>query len=200
MDYQGWNRHFSQIVRKVSFRELFDAFKSATQTTLQAKKLKCVDPALRVFGTGPVGSEEWYGQVQPELRTIGLHSAANAIKNADRLEIDGLASAIRVAATKARDGTATRDDLTGSTITMTSLGKLGGIVSTPVINAPELSIIGVNKAVHRPMVIDGRVEIRLMMNLSSSFDHRFIDGFDAASMIQVIKSLLEEPALLFIPA
>ena len=122
------------------------------------------------------------------------------IKNADRLEIDGLASAISVAATKARDGTATRDDLTGSTITITSLGKLGGIVSTPVINAPELGIIGVNKAVHRPMVIDGRVEIRLMMNLSSSFDHRFIDGFDAASMIQVIKSLLEEPALLFIPA
>jgi 2-oxoisovalerate dehydrogenase E2 component (dihydrolipoyl transacylase) len=122
------------------------------------------------------------------------------IKNADQLEIDGLASAISAAATKARDGTATRDDLTGSTITMTSLGKLGGIVSTPVINAPELAIIGVNKAVHRPMVIDGRVEIRLMMNLSSSFDHRFIDGFDAASMIQVIKSLLEEPALLFIPA
>jgi len=122
------------------------------------------------------------------------------IKNAHRLDIDGLASAISIAATKARDGTATRDDLTGSTITMTSLGKLGGIVSTPVINAPELGIIGVNKAVHRPMVIDGRIEVRLMMNLSSSFDHRFIDGFDAASMIQVIKSLLEEPALLFIPA
>lgn len=122
------------------------------------------------------------------------------IRHADRLEIDALASAITVAATKARDGTATRDDLTGSTITLTSLGKLGGIVSTPVINAPELGIIGVNKAVHRPMVIEGRVEVRLMMNLSSSFDHRFIDGFDAASMIQVIKSLLETPALLFIPA
>ncbi len=119
------------------------------------------------------------------------------IRNADRLQIDGLAAAINLAATKARDGTATRDDLTGSTITLTSLGKLGGIASTPVINAPELGIIGVNKAVHRPMVIDGRVEIRLMMNLSSSFDHRFIDGFDAASMIQVIKSLLEEPALMF---
>ena len=122
------------------------------------------------------------------------------IRNADRLQIDGLAAAINLAATKARDGTATRDDLTGSTITLTSLGKLGGIASTPVINAPELGIIGVNKAVHRPVVIDGRIEIRLMMNLSSSFDHRFIDGFDAASMIQVIKSLLEEPALLFIPA
>ncbi len=122
------------------------------------------------------------------------------VKNADRLAVDALAASITLAATKARDGTATRDDLMGSTITLTSLGKLGGIVSTPVINAPEMSIIGVNKAVQRPMVIDGRVEIRLMMNLSSSFDHRFIDGFDAASMIQVIKSLLEEPAMLFVPA
>lgn len=122
------------------------------------------------------------------------------IRNADRLEIDALAAAINLAATKARDGIATRDDLTGSTITLSSLAKLGGIVSTLVINAPEFGIIGGNKAVHRLMVIDGQVEIRLMMNLSSSFDHRFIDGFDPASMIQVIKSLLEKPALMFIPA
>jgi len=122
------------------------------------------------------------------------------VRNAERFGIDALGAGINLAAGKARDGSATREDLTGSTITLTSLGKLGGIASTPVINAPEMGIIGVNKAVLRPMVIDGRVEIRLMMNLSSSFDHRFIDGFDAASMIQVMKTLLEEPALLFVPA
>ncbi len=119
------------------------------------------------------------------------------IHNAERFGIDALAAAINLAAGKARDGSATREDLTGSTITLTSLGKLGGIASTPVINAPEMGIIGVNKAVLRPMVIDNRIEVRLMMNLSSSFDHRFIDGFDAASMIQLMKTLLEEPALLF---
>lgn len=121
------------------------------------------------------------------------------VHRADRLDLKTLAAAINTAADKARNGTATRQDLTGSTITLTSLGKLGGIVSTPVINAPEMGIIGVNKAVQRPMVIDGRIEIRLMMNLSSSFDHRFVDGFDAASMIQAMKGLLEEPALLFVP-
>ena len=71
---------------------------------------------------------------------------------------------------------------------------MGGIVTTPVINAPEVSIIGVNKAVERPVVIDGRVEVRRMMNLSSSFDHRFVDGYDAAAMVQGIKELLEYPA------
>lgn len=120
------------------------------------------------------------------------------VHHANRLDLPRLAQAINTAADKARNGTATRQELSGSTITLTSLGKLGGIASTPVINAPEMGIIGVNKAVERPMVVGGRVEIRLMMNLSSSFDHRFVDGFDAASMIQVMKQMLEEPALLFI--
>jgi len=78
------------------------------------------------------------------------------------------------------------------------LGKLGGIVSTPVINQPEVAIIGVNKAVQRPVIVDGQVTARLMMNLSSSFDHRFVDGYDAAAMIQRMKELLEHPATLFI--
>ena len=86
-----------------------------------------------------------------------------------------------------------REELTGSTITVTSLGKLGGIASTPIINAPEVAIIGVNKAVERPVVIDGAIAMRLMMNLSSSFDHRFVDGFDAAAMIQALKEMLEHP-------
>ena len=86
----------------------------------------------------------------------------------------------------------------GSTITVTSLGKLGGIASTPVINAPEVAIVGVNKAVQRPVVFEGAIAIRRVMNLSSSFDHRFVDGFDAAAMIQALKERLEHPATIFI--
>ncbi len=87
----------------------------------------------------------------------------------------------------------------GSTITVTSLGKLGGIASTPIINAPEVAIIGLNKAVERPVVHQGAVAVRRIMNLSSSFDHRFVDGYDAAAMIQALKELLEHPATIFIP-
>ena len=82
---------------------------------------------------------------------------------------------------------------------MTSLGKLGGIVSTPIINYPEVAIIGVNRAVDRPVVQNGQVTVRRMMNLSSSFDHRFVDGYDAAAMIQALKELLEQPAMIFMP-
>jgi 2-oxoisovalerate dehydrogenase E2 component (dihydrolipoyl transacylase) len=120
------------------------------------------------------------------------------LRHAETLPLDGLAAEIRRIAEAARSNKATRSELSGSTITITSLGKLGGIVSTPVINAPEVAIIGVNRAVERPMVIDGQVELRLMMNLSSSFDHRFVDGYDAAAMIQRIRELLEHPATIFI--
>jgi len=86
--------------------------------------------------------------------------------------------------------------LTGSTITITSLGALGGIVTTPVINRPEVAIIGPNAIVERPMVQGGTIAVRRMMNLSSSFDHRVVDGYDAAQFIQRIKALLEHPATL----
>ena len=85
-----------------------------------------------------------------------------------------------------------------STITLTSLGALGGIVSTPVVNTPEVAIVGVNRMVERPMVIDGQIVIRKMMNLSSSFDHRVVDGMDAALFIQAVRGLLEQPACLFV--
>ncbi|MGD0564297.1 MAG: dihydrolipoamide acetyltransferase family protein [Roseiarcus sp.] len=98
----------------------------------------------------------------------------------------------------AREGNATRDELTGSTITLTSLGALGGISATPIINHPEVAIIGPNKAVNRPMALDGQIAIRTMMNLSSSFDHRIVDGYDAARFIQGLKHLIERPALLFL--
>ncbi len=98
----------------------------------------------------------------------------------------------------ARSGTATRDELTGSTITISSLGALGGIVSTPVINHPEVAIVGVNKMATRPVWDGTQFVPRKMMNLSSSFDHRVIDGWDAATFVQRLKTLLETPALIFV--
>ncbi len=121
------------------------------------------------------------------------------VRHAEALSVWQLATEIRRVAERARSNRATRDELVGSTITVTSLGKLGGIASTPVINAPEVAIIGLNKAVERPMVHSGAVVVRRIMNLSSSFDHRFVDGYDAAAMIQALKELLEHPATIFLP-
>ncbi len=115
------------------------------------------------------------------------------VHHAEAMSLPELAQAIGMAAEAARDGTASKAQLTGSTITVTSLGKLGGIASTPVINQPQVSIIGVNRAVDRPMVVNGGIHIRRMMNLSASFDHRFVDGYDAAAFIQAIKEMLENP-------
>jgi 2-oxoisovalerate dehydrogenase E2 component (dihydrolipoyl transacylase) len=120
------------------------------------------------------------------------------VRHAEALSFSELAAQIRRVAQAAREGTASRNELGGSTITITSLGKLGGIVSTPIINAPEVGIIGVNKAVERPVVQHGQITVRLMMNLSSSFDHRFIDGYDAAEIVQALKEMLEQPATIFI--
>ena len=120
------------------------------------------------------------------------------VRHAEARGVRELADEIRRMADAARDGSITRDELTGSTITISSLGAMGGIVSTPVINSPEVAIVGVNKVVVRPVYIDGDFQPRQIMNLSSSFDHRIIDGWDAAVFIQKIKSLLEHPALLFV--
>jgi len=119
------------------------------------------------------------------------------VKNSQSRSLQDLAGEIRRVSSAARENTATREELIGSTITITSLGKVGGIVTTPIINLPEVAIIGVNKAVERPVVIDGKIVIRTMMNLSSSFDHRFVDGYDAAMMIQQVKDMLEQPATMF---
>ncbi len=121
------------------------------------------------------------------------------VRNAQRLELRALAAEIGRVTSAARDRSARREELSGSTITVTSLGKLGGIASTPIINLPEVAIIGVNRAVLRPMIVDGQVQSRLMMNLSSSFDHRFVDGADAAGLIQAMRELLEQPATIFMP-
>ena len=119
------------------------------------------------------------------------------VRNAHQLAFRELAAAIAEAAQGARDGRLPPQRLAGSSVTVSSLGKLGGVVSTPIINHPEVAVIGVNKAMQRPVVVDGQVVVRMLMNLSSSFDHRFIDGQDAAAMIQAVKASLEHPATLF---
>jgi 2-oxoisovalerate dehydrogenase E2 component (dihydrolipoyl transacylase) len=120
------------------------------------------------------------------------------VRHAEARSLWNSAAEIARLATAARNGKASRDELSGSTITLTSLGALGGIVSTPVLNLPEVAIVGVNKIAERPMVIKGQIVIRKMMNLSSSFDHRVVDGMDAALFIQAIRGLLEQPATLFV--
>ncbi len=119
------------------------------------------------------------------------------VRHCEGLGIWGLAAEIGRVTTAARDGSATRGELTGSTITITSLGALGGVATTPIINPPEVAIIGVNKIETRPVWRDASFQPRQVMNLSSSFDHRMVDGWDAATFVAAIKRLLETPALLF---
>ena len=120
------------------------------------------------------------------------------VRHAETMDLWAAAAAVTRLADAARSGKAASEDLSGSTITLTSLGALGGIATTPVINHPEVAIIGPNKIVERPVVRQGQVVVRKMMNLSSSFDHRVVDGYDAASFIQHVKGLLEHPATLFL--
>ena len=120
------------------------------------------------------------------------------VRHAEARDIWSCAAEVSRLSAAVRSNSVGKDELSASTITITSLGALGGIVTTPVINHPEVAIIGVNKLVERPAVKNGQIVIRKMMNLSSSFDHRVVDGFDAAQFIQRVKGLLEHPAALFI--
>ncbi|WDF74596.1 dihydrolipoamide acetyltransferase family protein [Novosphingobium sp. KACC 22771] len=119
------------------------------------------------------------------------------IRHAETLDIRACARELARVSNAARDGTIGREALSGSTITVTSLGPLGGIATTPIINHPEVAIIGPNRIVERPVVQGPFVAMRKIMNLSSSFDHRIVDGHDAARFIQAIRRMLEHPALLF---
>jgi 2-oxoisovalerate dehydrogenase E2 component (dihydrolipoyl transacylase) len=119
------------------------------------------------------------------------------VKHAEARDVWDSALEVARVASAARDNKASKDELTGSTITITSLGVLGGLVTTPVINHPEVAIIGPNAILDRPVVRDGQIVVRKMMNLSSSFDHRVVDGYDAAEFIQRVKAMLEHPATLF---
>ena len=120
------------------------------------------------------------------------------VRHAEARDLWSCAAELARLAEAARGGAAKREELAGSTLTITSLGPLGGIVTTPVINYPEVAIVGVNRVVERPVIRDGAVVPRLMMNLSSSFDHRIVDGLRAASFVQSLRGYLEDPATLFI--
>ncbi len=120
------------------------------------------------------------------------------IRHAEEKDVWQLAAEVARLSEAARSGKANREELSGSTITVTSLGALGGIAATPIINPPEVGIIGVNRMAERPMVRNGAIVIRKMMNLSSSFDHRIVDGYEAAAFIKSIKNCLEAPAILIV--
>jgi 2-oxoisovalerate dehydrogenase E2 component (dihydrolipoyl transacylase) len=140
---------------------------------------------------------------QSEAVHLGIATQTSAglmvpvIRHAEALDVWALAQEIGRLSKAARDGSATREEMSGATITITSLGTLGGVTSTPIVNHPEVAIIGPNKLVERPTVQGSFVTVRKMMNLSSSFDHRIVDGYDAALFVQRLKRLLEHPALIF---
>jgi pyruvate dehydrogenase E2 component (dihydrolipoamide acetyltransferase) len=119
------------------------------------------------------------------------------VRDADRRSIFDIAAELDRLARAVQDGSATRNDLTGSTFTISSLGKLGGVMATPIINFPEVAIIGVHEMKQRPAVVDGEIAIRWLMNLSISVDHRLADGWDGAMLVQDVKSMLEDPTLMF---
>ena len=122
------------------------------------------------------------------------------LRDAQAMDVPQLAAELERLSTRARAGVASLEELRGSTITVSSLGALGGIASTPIVNHPEVAIVGVNKIQVRPVWVDGAVVPRRVMHLSSSFDHRVVDGWHAARFVQRIRELLETPALLFTAA
>ncbi|PLW83066.1 branched-chain alpha-keto acid dehydrogenase subunit E2 [Kineobactrum sediminis] len=122
------------------------------------------------------------------------------VRHVEALDLWQAAGELARQTAAAREQRSAAADLQGSTITITSLGAIGGIATTPVINAPETTILGINKLQQRPMVRQGNIEVRSMMNLSASFDHRVVDGYDGAQLIQALKQLLEQPAAIFVPS
>ena len=206
--------HFSyveevDITQLQSLREQLNASARPTDTSLSYLPF-IVAALLRALQRFPQCNVHYDAARETLLRHRAVHVGiatqtaeglkVPVVRNAQRLELRALATEIARVTGAARDRSARREELSGSTITVTSLGKLGGIASTPIINLPEVAIIGVNRAVLRPMIVAGEVQSRLMMNLSSSFDHRFVDGADAAGLIQAIRELLEQPATIFMPA
>lgn len=123
--------------------------------------------------------------------------AVTVVRDCDKRSIFEIAAELERLSAAVRDGKASREDLTGSTFTITSLGKLGGVLATPIINFPEVGILGVHELKERPAVVDGEICIRWLMNMSISLDHRLVDGWDGAMFLQDVKALLEDPTLMF---
>lgn len=156
---------------------------------------------VKSIGRHPGVNAHYYGQQGVMRRFAPVHVGiatqtgrgllVPVIHNAQDKDLRQLAGDIARLSAEARDGKSDPKELAGSTITVTSLGALGGVAATPIINPPEVAVIGVNKLAERPAVVDGSIAIRKMMNLSSSFDHRIVDGYDAAAFIKSIKDELE---------
>lgn len=156
-------------------------------------------PAINALFDDDAGVIHQYGGVHIGIATqtpAGL--VVPVVRHAEARDVWACGAELNRLAEAARAGTATREELTGSTITITSLGAMGGIVTTPVINHPEVAIVGVNKIMIRPVWDGAQFIPRKMMNLSSSFDHRIVDGWDAAVFVQRVKALLETPAMIFV--
>ncbi len=154
-------------------------------------------PQLNAHYDGEAGVLRLYEPVHIGIATqtpAGL--LVPVVRHAEALDLWGAARELTRLAAAAREGRASRQELTGSTITLSSLGALGGLAATPIINAPEVTVIASNKLAERPVVRDGQITIRTMMNLSASFDHRIVDGFEAASFIQALREMLEHPTTL----
>ncbi|HST94850.1 MAG TPA: dihydrolipoamide acetyltransferase family protein [Microvirga sp.] len=158
-------------------------------------------PHLNALYDDEAGVVHQHGGVHMGIATqTGSGLVVPVVRHAEARDLWGCAAELNRLAEAAKAGTATREELGGSTITITSLGAMGGVATTPVINYPEVAIVGVNKMVVRPVWNGSSFIPRKMMNLSSSFDHRIIDGWDAAVFIQRIKTLLETPAMIFVEA
>jgi pyruvate dehydrogenase E2 component (dihydrolipoamide acetyltransferase) len=167
--------------------------------------IKATVQALRKFPQMNAYLDEAAGEiVQRRQYHIGVASATAdglivpVIRDADRRSIVDVARELERLAAATKAGKATRDELTGSTFTVTSLGQLGGVLATPILNHPEVAILGVHKITKRPAVFEDKIVVRDLMNLSISVDHRCADGYDAARFVADIKESLESPGLLFL--
>jgi len=204
--------HFS-YVEEIDVTELEDLrARLNTQWAGQRPKLTILPFLLRAMVRGVRAFPQVNARFDDDAGIVHRHRAVHVgiatqtdvglmvpvLRHAEALDLWASAGEVARIAEAARGGKMTRDELTGSTITITSLGALGGIATTPVINHPEVAIVGVNRIVERPMFRSGAVVPRLLMNLSSSFDHRIVDGMDAARFIQALRGYLEAPATLFI--
>jgi pyruvate dehydrogenase E2 component (dihydrolipoamide acetyltransferase) len=167
--------------------------------------IKATAAALSKFPQLNASLDDAAGEIVQRRRIhIGLATATEnglivpVVRDADRMSIVDLARAIERLAGLTRSGKAAREDLSGSTFTITSLGALGGVLATPIINHPEVAILGVHKISRRPAVVADKIEVRDLMNLSISVDHRVVDGYEAARFVAEVKAMLETPALLYL--
>jgi 2-oxoisovalerate dehydrogenase E2 component (dihydrolipoyl transacylase) len=161
-------------------------------------KILPAHPQINAIYDDEAGVLHRYSAVHCGIATQTLNGLmVPVVRHAEALDVWECANEIARVSGAAKAGKAAREELSGSTITITSLGPLGGLTHTPVINHPEVAIVGPNKMIDRPVVQHGQVVVRKMMNISSSFDHRIVDGYDAAEFIQKVRGVLEHPATLF---